>query len=219
MTVAAIVPAFNEEKTVGRVVRTLKATPCIGEVVVASDGSTDRTAEEAEAAGADRVLRLPRNLGKAGAVKAAASATSADILFLVDADLVGLEPAHVARLVAPVADGRLMMCAGLRDRGRWITRILAHLPLLSGERALRRGVLDGVPDRFLKGFRLEIALNWRCRAAGLPYGSVPTLGVDQVRKIEKRGPFRGLLGYAVMMWEIAEAMVRVRFAKREFLQR
>lgn len=218
MTVAAIVPAFNEEKTVAGVVRALKAAHGVDEVIVASDGSTDRTAEEAEAAGA-RVLRLPENLGKGGAVAAAAASTRADVLFLCDADLVGLESRHVERLIAPVTDGRLAMCAGLRDLGPVLTRVIARLPLLSGERALRREVLDGVPSRFLKGFRLEVALNWRCRSSGWPYGSLPTLGVGQVRKIEKRGAVRGLLGYALMGWQVAEAMVRVRLAHREFFTR
>jgi hypothetical protein len=148
-----------------------------------------------------------------------AAATRAEILFLCDADFVGLGPEHVERILAPVAEGRLMMCTGLRDRGPLLTRLIAHLPLLSGERALRRGVLDGIPRRFLQGFRLEMALNWYCRANRLPYGSVPTLGVGQVRKIEKVGLLRGLAGYAVMIWEVAEAMVRVRFAKQEFLKR
>lgn len=216
MRAAAIVPAYDEEGTVASVVRVLRDARGVDEIVVVSDGSTDRTAEEAEAAGA-RVLRLPKNVGKGGAVKRGAALTDAPVLFLCDADLVGLTSAHVERLLEPVLAGRLAMCAGLRDRGPILTSVIAHLPLLSGERALRRDVLEGVPDRFLRRFRLEIALNWYCRANGLPYGSLPTLGVGQVRKIAKRGLARGLLGYAAMIWEIAEAMVTVRMAKREFL--
>lgn len=218
MSVAAIVPAYNEEKTIARIVKTLKDASGIDDVIVVSDGSTDRTAEAAAAAGA-RVIRLRENVGKGGAVKMGASATRAEILFLCDADFIGLEPSHVERILAPVVAGRLAMCTGLRDRGPFLTRLIAHLPLLSGERALRREVLDGVPRRFLEGFRIEMALNWYCRANRLPYGSVPTPGVGQVRKFEKVGLVRGSLGYAVMVWEVADAMVRVRFAKKEFLKR
>ncbi len=218
MSVAAIVPAFDEEKTVARVVRVLKAARGVDEVIVVSDGSSDRTAEEAAAAGA-RVIRLRENVGKGGAVKMGAAATGAETLFLCDADFVGLEAAHVERILAPVVEGRLRMCTGLRDRGPLLTRIIAHLPLLSGERALKREVLEGVPRRFLQGFRLEIALNWYCRTNGLPYGSVPTLGVGQIRKMAKVGVLRGLLGYARMILEVADAMLRVRFAKKEFMKR
>lgn len=214
---AAIVPAYDEEKTVGDVVRALKASSGIDEVIVVSDGSSDRTAEAAEAAGADQVLRLPKNVGKGGALKRGVEATRAETLFFCDADFIGLTPAHVERLLQPVREGRLSMCTGLRDRGPFLTRVIAHLPLLSGERALRREVFEGIPPRFLAGFRVEMALNFFCRANRLAYASVPTIGVDQVRKIEKSGLWKGLAGYATMIWQVADAFVRVRVARREFL--
>ncbi|MFA5853586.1 MAG: glycosyltransferase [Patescibacteria group bacterium] len=215
-SVAAIVPALNEEKTVGDVVRVLKASKSIGEVVVVDDGSVDRTSEEAKRAGA-RVVRLDHNVGKGGALLAGAQATTAGIFFFCDADFIGLTPAHVERLLAPVKEGRLVMCAGLRDRGPLVTRVIAHLPLLSGERALERRVLEAVVPRFLEGFRVEMALNYACRARGWRYGSIPTLGVGQVRKMQKIGFWRGLAAYAKMIWEIGDALIRVRLAKKEFL--
>lgn len=219
MKVVAIVPAYNEEKTVGLIVRTLKSSSGLNEVVVVDDGSFDNTAKVAEAAGADRVIRLAKNIGKGGAVKAGAHASDADIIFLCDADFLGLSPPHVERILRPVLEGKKTMCTGLRDRGPVLTRVISHLPLLSGERALRREVLDGIPERFLSGFRLEIALNWYCRVNRLVYGSVPTIGVEQVRKIDKVGFIQGIFGYAAMIWQIAEAMVRVRLERNEFLKR
>lgn len=215
---AAVIPALNEEKTIAAIVRTLKASPSIAEVIVVDDGSDDRTSEEAERAGADRVIRLAENIGKGGALLAGTRATQARVLFFCDADFIGLTTAHVERLLAPVRAGRLLMCAGLRDRGSIITPIIAHLPLLSGERALDRRVIEAVPPRFLEGFRVEAALNYACRARGWAYGSLPTLGVVQVRKMQKIGFWRGLAAYAKMIWEVGEALVRVRLAKREFLQ-
>ncbi|MDX6486572.1 MAG: hypothetical protein QOF43_1725, partial [Gaiellaceae bacterium] len=64
----AIVPAFNEESNIGRVIDELRAFDAGLDVVVIDDGSLDRTAEVAEARGA-RVLRLPFNLGIGGAVQ------------------------------------------------------------------------------------------------------------------------------------------------------
>ncbi len=217
--VAAIVPAFNEEKTVGAVVRALKASPSIDEVIVVSDGSGDATAEEAERAGADTVLRLEKNVGKGDALLRGVQATEASTLFFCDADFLGLTPMHVERILAPVISGRLVMCTGLRDRGPFVTNVISHLPLLSGERALLRDVIESVPPRFLKGFRVEMALNYACRAHGWPYGSIPTLGVGQVRKMQKIGIVRGLWAYVMMVWEVAEAMVNVHLARNEFLHK
>jgi hypothetical protein len=64
----AIVPALNEEGSVARVVAEIQAADAGFDVVVVDDGSLDRTAAVAEAAGA-RVLRLPFNLGIGGAVQ------------------------------------------------------------------------------------------------------------------------------------------------------
>src|SRR5690606_32527938 len=65
--VIVVIPAFNEERFIASVV--FQARPFASEVVVVDDGSTDRTAELAEAAGAT-VLRLTTNGGKAAALNA-----------------------------------------------------------------------------------------------------------------------------------------------------
>jgi glycosyltransferase involved in cell wall biosynthesis len=64
----AIVPAFNEEEAVTRVIEELRAFDPGLDVVVVDDGSTDRTADAARACGAN-VVRLPFNLGIGGAVQ------------------------------------------------------------------------------------------------------------------------------------------------------
>jgi glycosyltransferase involved in cell wall biosynthesis len=65
----AVVPAYNEESTVGRVIARLREVQPEFDIVVIDDGSTDRTREIAEASGVS-VLRLPFNLGIGGAVQA-----------------------------------------------------------------------------------------------------------------------------------------------------
>lgn len=64
-----IVPAWNEEQSVGSVIVDLRATLPEADVLVVNDGSTDRTSEVAQAAGAV-VLDLPVNLGVGGAMRA-----------------------------------------------------------------------------------------------------------------------------------------------------
>ncbi len=64
----AIVPAFNEEATVGQIVRALRGARPDFDVLVVDDGSIDDTSSAARMAGA-RVVRLPFNLGIGGAVQ------------------------------------------------------------------------------------------------------------------------------------------------------
>ena len=82
-----LVAARDEEARIGRTVEALRRTFPDGEVIVADDGSRDRTADVAEAAGAI-VLRLPR-LGKGQALSAAERAAPPGRLVLCDADLDG----------------------------------------------------------------------------------------------------------------------------------
>jgi hypothetical protein len=82
-----LVAARDEEVAIGRTIAALRAAFRDAEVIVADDGSSDRTADVAEAAGAV-VLRLPRR-GKGQALSAAERAAPPGRLLLCDADLEG----------------------------------------------------------------------------------------------------------------------------------
>ena len=96
----AVIPAFNESETVGDVVASLRDERPDFDILVVDDGSTDNTAEAAEAAGA-RVVRLPFNLGIGGAVQAGftfAHENGYDQMVQVDGDGQH-EPAEIEKLL------------------------------------------------------------------------------------------------------------------------
>lgn len=210
--VTAIIPAYNEERTIAQVVRPLKASPSIQEVLVISDGSTDHTAAVARAAGAF-VHEIFPNRGKGEAMRYGVAQTDADIIVFFDADLIGLTTEHVEQLVMPVVSGAQSMNVGLRDRGRFVTALTKHLPLISGERAMQRAVFEGVPSRFLKGFMVETALNYFCRSRRLRVESVKLTGLTIRRKYQKVGIPRAVLQYIRMSYQIVKAMIVVRLAR------
>jgi cellulose synthase/poly-beta-1,6-N-acetylglucosamine synthase-like glycosyltransferase len=102
--VTLIVPAHNEAAAIAEKVANVRAGEYEGpiEVIVASDGSTDGTAEAAREAGADVVLELPR-CGKTRALVAAAESASGELLVFTDADSL-LEPTALAELTSAFAD-------------------------------------------------------------------------------------------------------------------
>jgi glycosyltransferase involved in cell wall biosynthesis len=114
----AIVPALNEERSVPRVIAELRAFDPGLEVVVVSDGSTDRTVEVAEELGA-HALRLPFNLGIGGAVQTGfryAFENGFDIAVRVDGD--GQHDAsQLDRVLAPVLAGEADIAIGSRFAG------------------------------------------------------------------------------------------------------
>ena len=135
--VAAIIPAFNEERTIGEVVGAARRSPLIEDVIVVSDGSRDSTVEAARQCGA-RVIELHENHGKGGAIAAGLGATDAQVILLLDGDLVGLTTRHVEDLLRPVLAGTAEVCVGQIKRD-----LMQKLfPNFSGQRALRRAVLE-----------------------------------------------------------------------------
>jgi glycosyltransferase involved in cell wall biosynthesis len=99
----AIVPAFNEEEAIGLVVEEIRAFDAQLEIVVVDDGSHDRTAQVARAAGA-RVLRLPFNLGIGGAVQTGfryAHENEFELAVRVDGDGQH-DPAQLGAVIEPV---------------------------------------------------------------------------------------------------------------------
>ncbi|HET7507654.1 MAG TPA: glycosyltransferase [Solirubrobacterales bacterium] len=104
-TVSLIIPAYDEEEVIAEKVANALALDYPRErlqVIVASDGSTDATADRARAAGASLVLELPPG-GKVAALNAAAEQAAGDVLAFSDANSVWARDA-LRRLVAPFAD-------------------------------------------------------------------------------------------------------------------
>jgi glycosyltransferase involved in cell wall biosynthesis len=115
MKKVAIVPAWNEEGSVGRVIDEIRAFDPELDVVVIDDGSADRTADAARAKGAI-VLRLPFNLGIGGAVQTGfryAYEHHYDLAVRVDGDGQH-DPAQLGAVVAPVLRGDADVCVGSR---------------------------------------------------------------------------------------------------------
>src|SRR5919107_5926438 len=115
----AIVPARNEEGAIGAVVREIRAFDPALEVVVVDDGSTDRTADVAAAAGA-HVVRLPFNLGIGGAVQTGfryALAHGFDLAVRLDGD--GQHDAgQLPAVIEPVLAGEADIVVGSRFAAR-----------------------------------------------------------------------------------------------------
>jgi len=197
--IAAIIPAFNEERTIGEVVDAVKASPRVDEVIVVSDGSRDATVETARRHGA-RVVALLENHGKGGAIAAGLDATDAQIILLVDGDLVGLTTEHVEDLLHPVVAETAEVCVGQIKRDL----IQTLFPNFSGQRALRRAVLDGIPKLENTGFGIEAAISRHVKTSGLRTCTVPLLHLTHVLKQEKHGFLRGYVGKLKATWQIAK---------------
>jgi glycosyltransferase involved in cell wall biosynthesis len=114
----AVVPALNEADSIARVIAEIRAADRGFDVIVVDDGSKDRTAERALAAGA-HVVQLPYNLGIGGAVQTGlqyARDEGFDVAVQVDADAQH-DPQEIERLLEPIVDGSADLVIGSRFLG------------------------------------------------------------------------------------------------------
>lgn len=215
MSTVAIICAKDEAPRIGRVVETVVASGI--PTLVIDDGSSDLTAAIAREAGAN-VLSLPRNVGKGRAMQIGATASTwlsgthacpedGDSVLFVDADLQGLRPDHLHKIVQPMSAGNWSMVVGLRDYGPLKNPVMSQMPLISGERAVRRDVLNKMPHEAWDGYGVETWLNHVAHARG-PIGMFVMDGVTNVRKWDKEPDLQvGLDRDLRMATEIARAHV------------
>lgn len=198
--VAAVVPAYNEVQRVGAVVESLLASPRLSAVLVVDDGSNDATTAAALQAGA-AVLRMPRNVGKGGAMLAGVRAVPwADAVLFVDGDLTGFTPAHVETIVEPLQGGSADMAVGRLD-GWDDTKALR----LGGQRAVLRWIPLSTSRLGSAGYGAEVVLTQRANNAGARTVLVPLPGVGNYYKSEKYGLAGGVVAGVRMRMDVARA--------------
>lgn len=201
MILDAIVPAFNEAPTVGVTVRAILEAQVCRRVLVVDDGSTDGTALAAAMAGAE-VLRLPANGGKGAAIFAGLERVDAEAIVLLDADAVALDGSHVRLMVERFGLGFDQVC-GVQDHGPLRNWTLSMCRLLTGQRVLRRWVLDAAP-RSCRRYQIEVALNFAIERHGGASDVLILPGARFRSKSHKFGFMGGWLEYMRMMRDVRQ---------------
>jgi glycosyltransferase involved in cell wall biosynthesis len=219
--VLVIVPALNEERSVGAVVQ---MTRRLGyDVCVVDDGSTDATGAHARAAGAT-VLRVPLNLGVGGALRCGfrwALAHAYDVVVQLDADGQH-DPNEIARLLGAMRENAADMVIGSRfaegsgayevhTARRFAMSLLARraaritgtqvIDSTSGFRAIRRPLLDGFaanyPVEYL-GDTVEALIE-----AGRSGATI----VEHPISASPRAHGRGSAGVLASIWYVARVLI------------
>ena len=127
-SLSVIIPAYNEEKTIAAVLKSLfEQVPDVTEAIVVDDGCADGTARQVEAYAAVqprvRLIRHPHNRGKTEALKTGFTASTGDIVIVQDADL-EYDPADIPNVIQPIHAGKADVVYGSRFLVRRATRIL-----------------------------------------------------------------------------------------------
>jgi glycosyltransferase involved in cell wall biosynthesis len=230
VVVVVVIPCLNEQEPIIDVVRDVLAQG-VDEVIVVDNGSTDATAERAQAAGARVVAEPRRGYGRACATGLRAVRTDAEIICFLDGDGSDV-PAFMADVAGPVARDEADFVMGSRLRGRrepgsmtpqqivagWLAGVLLRLVYrvrftdMSPFRAMRVSELKRLGMREMTyGWNLEMQM--RAAAGGLRIREIP---VDhRCRRGGESKVSGNLVAGLKAAWKIATTFVRLALALRD----
>ena len=166
--VSVIIPAYNEEDTVAKVVEVVRNVSFVDEIIVVNDGSSDKTEEEAIKAGAI-VINHETNKGKGEALYTGYKQAECDVIAFIDADIYNLTSKKVESMIMPIllGDAEITKTKFSRVSGR-VTELTAK-PLLnfffpeisfeqplSGQFAARKNTLRKI--NFEKDYGVDVGI-------------------------------------------------------------
>ena len=224
-----IIPALNEAESITAVIERIPSD--VTSVVVADNGSTDRTADLARLAGAT-VVHVPRRGYGRACLAGIAADPAADVFVFLDADL-SEDPADMWMLVKPIDRSEADMVLGARggDGRPWHARSGTLLCVWLINRLWGTHYEDLGPFRAVRGSSLR-ALDMRDQTWGWTIEMQVKAAEQHLRVLEVRvdsGPRAvgrskisgSLVGTARAAWRMLEILVRLRLTRgsRDFLSR
>jgi glycosyltransferase involved in cell wall biosynthesis len=204
--VSIIIPAFNEGRNIGEVLRRIAK---IGlpldkiETIVVDDGSSDDTVKEAAKFPFAKLVCHERNQGKGAAIQTGAEASTGKVIVIQDADL-EYPPEHIPQLVKPILTGEVDIVFGSRFKGNHQSMTMSHLignrilslaasflysvsitDVMTGHKAFRREILNSFKLKS-QGFEIEVEMTSKSLRYGWKFKEIPinyayrSLGVSKI---------------------------------------
>lgn len=195
MKLTVIIPAYQSEKTIGKLLHRLQGVVIKGitkEVIVVDDASTDDTSKKVKTFPRVRLIRHSVNTGKGGALRTGMSHATGDIMCILDDDL-EYDPLDIPKLVTPILAKRAQVVFGSRHLSRtnsysslpyylggkfvdMIIRMVTRADVsdpLTGSKAFTKAAMKKLLPLVSSGFEIEAEITAKTARAGLPIADVP----------------------------------------------
>ncbi len=226
---SVVMPAYNEERTLDQIVRRVLELPCLFELIIVDDGSTDATTEIgaslAEEDARVNFVRKDKNSGKTDALRTAFRICTGDIVVIQDADL-EYDPADIPDLIDPIVQGHADVVFGSRFMVKRAARVLyfyhyvANKWLTFFSNCLTNINLTDIETGY-KAFRGEIIRAMRIRSSGFGFevevtANVAKLGcaiyevpINYYGRTYEEGKKIGFLDCVAAVWYVAKCNLLV----------
>jgi len=186
---SVVVPVYNEGQTLAEVVDKLLRVPCLLEIIIVDDCSTDTTAEIAndlsQRHSQVRTVRHQKNSGKTAALRTGFALTTGEVVIVQDADL-EYDPSEIYGVIRPILDGHADVVFGSRFLVRRAARVLYFYHFLANKfltflsNALTNLNMTDVETGY-KAFRGDIIRNMTISSSGFGFE------VEVTAKVAKLG--------------------------------
>ncbi|MBI2356950.1 glycosyltransferase family 2 protein [Candidatus Dojkabacteria bacterium] len=199
--ISCVIPAYNEEIYINRVLENVIGYQNFNEIIIVNDGSTDNTSaiieRIAKKSSKISLLTHQKNLGKTQSIMDGVNMAKGKLIVIVDADLKNLNHTHLDKLIAPVVNSEVDMT--ILDRGSdqfspigWSSFIIART--IGGERAFWKSDFEQLALKGNERYGLEVIMNMAYIAMNKRIRTISVPDLESLYQFKKTGSFsKGLI--------------------------
>ena len=186
---SVVVPAYNEERTLERIIEKLRSVPNLLEIIIVDDCSTDRTPQIAsrltEKNAFIKYFRHEINAGKTAALNTGFAQTSGEIVIVQDADL-EYDPAEIPEVIRPILEGFADVVYGSRFMVKRAARVLYFYHYLANKGlTFLSNLLTNLNitdvETCYKAFRGDVIRNMKINSSGFGFEIEVTAKIAKLR--------------------------------------
>jgi len=200
--VSVIIAAYNEEKTIENMLKSVMGYKYCDEIIVISDGSTDGTLSEVNKIKSSKInlISLKKNKGKGNAIFLGFKKSKNDLILFLDADLVDITHNELDKVVLPVLYNKYDIVFANHKNSMWFYKLL-DMDFISGIRCVNKQKFAEFFKKRYKGYSLEVFMNDYSLKKRLRIKNV-RVNFGGITKINKFGFFIGWFREFKMTYEI-----------------
>lgn len=186
-SIAVVMPCYNEGKRILPVIKEVKKSSLVTEILIIDDGSEKSTKQILKKISGVKLISHLKNQGKSQAMKTGVLNVKSDVIVFIDTDLIGFKGHYIDDLATPIINGELDLVLGDYEKELKLFKLSGLSVVLTGQRAVRRDLLLKNLNIFDHGgYLAEVAMNIVFFKKGR-VGRVFMKGVGQIFKYKKAG--------------------------------